>query len=226
VLALACAVGEGPLLPRGPVDLVLSPGDFAVIETPGARRGAAFANLCAGLVSLSAGSVRFLGRDWRAVPDDHADALRGHIGRLFHQRLRADTPDVASRVLLARLHHTRTPEPALRDQAAALAVNFGLPGLPTGPAWLLSEADLLRAAAVRAFLGEPRLLILELPPAAQDDDFLSGLLSAGTDARRRGAAVMWLAAAGPALRTRAAMPTQRLHITDYGLIRLSGGRRP
>jgi phospholipid/cholesterol/gamma-HCH transport system ATP-binding protein len=225
VLALAGAVGESLFLPRGPVDLVLSPGDFVLIETPGTRRGAAFANLCAGLVPLSSGSVRFLDRDWVAMPAVHAQALRGHIGRLFHQRLPADTPNVAARVLLARLHHTRTPEPVLRDQAAALAQHFGLPGLPMGSARLMSEKDLLRAAAVRAFLDEPRLLMLELPPAAQEDGFLSALLTAGTDARRRGAAVMWLAGVGPALRTRAAMPTQRLRIGDYGLTTLAGGRK-
>lgn len=218
VLAIDAARGVGEHQPYAPIDLALAEGDFALIEVPGPRRGAGFADLSAGLVSLTSGHVRFLGRDWREVPDGHADALRGHIGRLFYQPLRPETPDVAARVLLARLHHSRIPEAALRDEAAGLALRFGLPGLPAGPARLLSPPDLLRAACVRAFLGRPRLVILELPLAAQHDDLLSALLDVGTEARGRGAAVVWLAQTGPALRNRAARPTHRLRLTDAALL--------
>src|SRR4051794_18917951 len=94
VLTLAGAVGEAPFLPRVPFALSLVPGDFALVDTPGVRRGAAFADLCQGLTPLSSGEVRFLGRDWRQVPQAHAQAMRGRMGRLFHQRLPVDTADV------------------------------------------------------------------------------------------------------------------------------------
>jgi phospholipid/cholesterol/gamma-HCH transport system ATP-binding protein len=163
VLALEGARSADERMPRVGLDLVLETGDFAVIEVPGPRRGAAFADLCTGLMALTSGHVRFLGRDWHALPHRHADALRSHIGRLFYLPLRADTQDVASGVLLARLHHTRTPETALRAEAISLALRFGLPGLPAGPTRRSTGPDLLRAACVRAFLGQPRLVILELP---------------------------------------------------------------
>nr|WP_294520966.1 ABC transporter ATP-binding protein [uncultured Rhodopila sp.] len=217
VLALDDARGISDTLPRAAMRLELCEGDFAVIEVPGPRRGAVFADLCSGLAPLASGQVRFLGRDWSTAPREHADALRGHIGRLFHQPIRADTPDVAARVLLGRLHHTRIPEAALRMQAVGLAQRFGLPGLPAGPARLVSEPDLLRAACVRAFLGSPRLLILELPMAAQGEDLRSALLGAGAAARGQGAAVMWLAAPGPALRDPVVRPTHRLRLGDAGL---------
>jgi len=217
ILALDDARGTGEALPRVPLRLELCDGDFAVIEVPGPRRGAAFADLCSGVAPLGGGTVRFLGRDWSTVPREYADALRGHIGRLFHQALRADTPDVAARVLLGRLHHTRIPEALVRAEAVALAQRFGLPGLPAGPARLVSEPDLLRAACVRAFLGSPRLLILELPMAAQGEDLRSALLGAGAEARGQGAAVMWLAAPGPALRDPVVRPTHRLRLSDAGL---------
>jgi phospholipid/cholesterol/gamma-HCH transport system ATP-binding protein len=218
VLALESALGLGEHLPRLALDLTLSEGDFALIETPGSRRGAGFADLSAGLVPLMAGCVRFVGRDWATVPERHADALRGHIGRLFYRPIRPDTSDVAARVLLARLHHTRVAEAQLRAEAVALALRFGLPGLPAGPARDLSEPDLLRAACVRAFLGEPRLVILELPVSAQQEDLLPALLGVGAEARGRGATVVWLANAGPALRDRSIRPTHRLRLNDAGLM--------
>jgi phospholipid/cholesterol/gamma-HCH transport system ATP-binding protein len=217
VLELEAARGAGEHLSHAALDLVLSEGDFALIEIPGPRRGAGFADLCSGLSPLGGGDVRFLGRDWRTMPWDQSDALRGNIGRLFYRPLRADTPDVAKRVLLARLHHTRTSEAALRAEAAELALRFGLPGLPAGPARLLPERDLLRAACVRAFLGRPRLVIVELPAAAQGDDLRHALLSVGAEARGRGTTVIWLASAGQAWRDASVGPTHRLRLSDAGL---------
>jgi phospholipid/cholesterol/gamma-HCH transport system ATP-binding protein len=217
VLTLEAAHGVGDNLPWAPLDLVLVDGDFALIETPGSRRGTAFADLCAGLAPLSAGCARFLGRDWAVTPGPQADALRGQIGRLFYRPMRADTPDVAARILLARLHHTRIPEAALREEAAALGQRFGLPGLPAGPARLLSDTDLMRAGCVRAFLGQPRLVILELSAAMQEDELAAPLLAASTAARGHGASVIWLAGAGPALRDRILRPTHRLRLSDAGL---------
>jgi phospholipid/cholesterol/gamma-HCH transport system ATP-binding protein len=217
VLVLEAARCEGEHLPQAAIDLVLAEGDFALIETPGPRRGTAFADLCMGLVPLVEGRARFLGRDWHTAPAEHADALRGHIGRLFHMPLRADTPDVAERVLLGRLHHSRLSETELRAEATALAVHFGLPGLPAGPARRLRDPDLLRSACVRAFLGEPRLVILELPVTVQQDDLLSALIEAGATARGNGAAVLWLANSGPALRIRTINPSHRLRLSDMDL---------
>ena len=216
-LTLEAARGSGERMPLAALDLTLSEGDFAVIEVPGSRRGAAFADLCSGLVPLTAGTVRFLGRDWQSTPRRHADALRGHIGRLFHLPLHPDTQDVANRLLLARLHHSLKPEAALRAEGATLAQRFGLPGLPAGPARYLTELDLLRAACVRAFLGQPRLVILELPGTAQQDDLLPALLEVGAEARGQGVAVMWLAGPGPAMRDRSVRPTHRLRLSDVEL---------
>jgi phospholipid/cholesterol/gamma-HCH transport system ATP-binding protein len=222
VLALNAARGVGELMPLGALDLTLLPGEFALIEVPGSRRGAAFADLCSGLVPLTGGTIHFLGRDWHGTPRRRADALRGHIGRLFHLPLRTNTLDVANRVLLARLHHTRISETVLRAEATELALRFGLPGLPVGPARRLTETDLLRAACVRAFLGRPRLVILELPVTTQQDGLLSALLEVGAEARGQGLTVMWLAGTGPALHDRSVRATHRLRLTDIGLTTIRG----
>jgi phospholipid/cholesterol/gamma-HCH transport system ATP-binding protein len=217
VLALEAALGASEHVPLGALELTLSAGDFALIEVPGPRRGAAFADLCSGLVPLISGSVRFLGREWHTMPQRHADALRGHIGRLFSLPVRPDTPDVAKRVLLAQLYHTRTPEAVLRSQATSLAERFGLPGLPAGPARRLTDPDLLRAACVRAFLGQPQLVIVELPLTAQRDDLVAALLAVGAEVRGHGVAVMWLACAGPVLGDRSIRATHQLRLSDTGL---------
>lgn len=221
ILQLVAARSEADNLPRSPLDLSLAAGDFALIETPGQRRGTALADLCIGLAPLVSGQVRFRGRDWATLPAQHADALRGHVGRLFHTPLRPDTPNVAERVMLRRLHHTRLPREAVLAEASALAMRFGLPGLPAGPARLLTEPDLLRAACVRAFLGAPDLVLLELSPAAQGDDLVQALLAVGAEARGRGACVVWLVGTPHRLRDRSIRPSHRLRLADVGLIALN-----
>src|SRR6266550_744759 len=70
-------------LPSRKIDLTLMPGDVALVDVRDRRRAAWFADLCAGLVPLAKGAVRFLGRDWALIPDHYAAALRGRIGRVF-----------------------------------------------------------------------------------------------------------------------------------------------
>jgi len=225
ILALAGARATTPLLPTAALDLIVDDGDFVLIEIQEPRNGSAFGDLCAGVVPLEAGQVRFLGRDWQTTPYRLANALRGRIGRLFAQPLREDTPDVAARVLLAQTFHTRVPDDILRAEATALSQRFGLPGLPSGPARFISETDLLRAACVRAFLGEPRLIVLELPSATQEDTLLDALLTEGAAARGRGAGVIWLTMPGPVLRDRSVMPTLRLRLSDAELAPVRSVRR-
>src|SRR6201993_5563388 len=105
-------------------------GELALGGGRHAARPTWLADLCCGLVPLAAGTARFLGRDWSAVPRDYADALRGRIGRIFFSGSWIGFMDVATNILLPQLHHTRDDPSELRERAAALCCAFGLPGLP------------------------------------------------------------------------------------------------
>ena len=70
------------------------------------------------------------GRNWSAMPQDYADALRGRIGRVFFSGSWVGFMDVATNILLPQLHDTRDDPSELRERAIALSYAFGLPGLP------------------------------------------------------------------------------------------------
>jgi phospholipid/cholesterol/gamma-HCH transport system ATP-binding protein len=206
-------------LGRAPViSLKLAPGDLALIDARDPAHAAWLADLCCGLVPLANGAVRFMGQDWTSVPNRFAFALRGQIGRIFSSGAWAEFLDVATNVLLPQLHHTRRDPRSLRDDAAALAITFGLPGLPLSLPRDLSAADRARAACIRAFLGDPTLLLLESPLQGRFVDLTLPLLNALAAARSRGAAAVWLTASDLVWRDASFPATHSLRLTEGGLM--------
>jgi phospholipid/cholesterol/gamma-HCH transport system ATP-binding protein len=201
-----------------PITLQLMRGDLALVEARDPELAAWFADLCSGLVPLAEGTVRFMGHDWPKMPHDYAAALRGRIGRVFAAGGWIEFADMAANILLPQLHHTRSDVRVLREEAAKLAYAFGLPGLPMGQVRDLSAMDLARAACIRAFLGEPQLLLLESPLQGRFDDLLVPLLEALAVARQNGAAAIWLSNNEQVWRDRSVPASHRLRLRDYGLV--------
>jgi phospholipid/cholesterol/gamma-HCH transport system ATP-binding protein len=208
------------------IDLRLGPGHVALIEAPDHRWGRALAALCAGLPPLAEGHARFLGQDWATLHRLQAEALRGRIGHIFAEN-GGWLPhlNVEEGILLPQLHHSRRPEAVLRDAAAALARQFGLDGLPQGWPAELPALDLARAACVRAFLGEPMLLLLEHPlrRGLWTEKLSRPLLGALAEARGRGAACVWLSARGSAAWDETSLQgARRYRLSAEGLQAVSG----
>jgi phospholipid/cholesterol/gamma-HCH transport system ATP-binding protein len=201
-----------------PITLQLMPSELALVDARDPRRAAWFADLCCGLVPLAEGTVKFLDHDWTAMPHDYAAAMRGRIGRIFATGGWIEFLDMAANILLPQFHHTRRDGRALREEAASLAYSFGLPGLPMGHPLELSDVDLARAACIRAFLGEPALLLLESPLQGRFADLIVPLLEALATARQNGAAAIWMTSSDLVWRDRSIPVTHRLRLRDYGLL--------
>ena len=173
-------------------DINLYGGDLALINLERPRFGSIFADACCGLHQAAEGSIFFLGKDWSSLPPDTANALRGRIGRVFTFGNWINRLSLLENILLPQLHHTRWEIAELRDQAAELADHFGLPGLPTGSPDDLIRADHQRAACIRAFVGQPSLILLEEPTFGVYPELLTPLINAIIEACDRGCSVIWL----------------------------------
>ncbi|WP_337875724.1 organic solvent ABC transporter ATP-binding protein [Elioraea sp.] len=191
-----------------PITLEVGAGELVLVEIGGPRRAAAFADAVCGRLAPAEGAVRFLGRDWRAESGETANALRGRIGRHFAADSWLPWLTVAENVLLAALFHTRIARGALLAEAARRARAFGLPGLPAGFPETVAPADLACAALVRAFLGAPRLVVLEHPTGVLGDAILPPLLDAIRAVRDQGGAVLWLTHGSDAAADRSLPATQ------------------
>ena len=174
------------------LEMNLFGGDLALIHLERPRFGSILADACCGLHQVVEGSISFLGKDWSALPADTANALRGRIGRVFASGNWINRLTLEENILLPQLHHTRRNYTELRDEAAHWAEHFGLPGLPAGLPDDIMRGDHQRAACVRAFLGQPSLLLLEEPTFRVYPEMLPPLINAIRGACDRGCGVIWL----------------------------------
>ncbi|ATJ91138.1 ABC transporter ATP-binding protein [Acetobacter tropicalis] len=179
-------------LPPVPFSMRLMPGECVVVEARDPENAIQFADMCSGLVPLDDGSVKFMGLDWAELHDREVNALRGRIGRITRRPSWPTFLGTHLAITLQQLHHTNRPMDDVVAEATRLSEQFGLPGLPVLRPALLSPADLVRAECVRAFMGRPRLLLLEDPLEASPVELENAFLSALTDARDKGAGVIWL----------------------------------
>jgi phospholipid/cholesterol/gamma-HCH transport system ATP-binding protein len=173
-------------------DFKLEPGELALVNARDLGLASTLGDLCCGLHDSAGGSVRFLDQDWSLQPRDHADALRGRIGRVPARPAWLDFLDAGENILLARLYHTRRAVDVLRTEAAELARQFSMPGLPIGPISALTPDDLIRSGLVRAFLGAPKLVILESPVQGAFAAIIPALLNRLASLRDAGGAALWL----------------------------------
>ena len=200
-----------------PLDLTLEAGDLALIDARDAVLAATFADLCCGMHQPEAGEVRFLDRDWSRQSLQMADALRGLIGRVMTEPGWLRFLDAETNILIQQLHHTREPQEELREAAAHLAQHFGLPGLPGGPIASLSRNDLVRAGFVRAFLGGPKLVILESPVQGVFQDLVRPLVDKLLEIRDQGGAAIWLTRSRLIWDNPLFPATHRLRLSHLGL---------
>ena len=203
------------------VGLDLLGGELLMIRIERQQQGTVLGDACAGLALPPKGQVVFLGKEWSQLPPDIANALRGRIGRVFARGSWMGHLSLLENLLLPQLHHTRRPVSELRDEAVLLAENFGLPGVPLGHSNDSLPVDLQRAACVRAFLGQPMLIVLEEQRQGCFKEMMPNLIDAIRQARNRGAAVMWLTSDKFIWRDQSIPATRRYRLAGRQLMEVS-----
>lgn len=174
------------------IDMRIGAGELHLIRLRNLEHAGLIGDALLGLGDLSQGKVSYRGHDWRHLNEAEAFRLRRSIGRLQAQGNWMEQRSVLYSLLLPGRHHTLVDEQQLRRNAGDLARHFGLPGLPMQLPGDCSRQDLLRAGCVRAFLGRPRLVLLEHPIHQEREPGLAGqLIDAISRLRRQQGSAVW-----------------------------------
>lgn len=173
------------------MDMTIRAGELVFVRADRSRTMGLVADACCGMIQPVEGEARFLGRAWSNEDAQSVSALRSAIGRAGRACAWLPFLSVADNVLLAQSHHTRRSRRDILDQAADLANQLGLPGLPLDMPGEIGSADLNRAGVARAFMGRPRLVILEQPDT-RDPELTPLLINRILTSLQQGAAVLWV----------------------------------
>ncbi|MCX6906377.1 MAG: hypothetical protein NTW03_23440, partial [Verrucomicrobia bacterium] len=174
------------------ITLRLTSGELALIKTEPGNEQLPLADLAEGLLAPDQGVVRFLGESWSAISPEQSLILRAGITRVFDEHGWISNLNVNENVTLAQRHHTRRPIRTITDEAEVLARSFNLEALPAVRPAQLPRRDLRRCEWIRAFLGRPKLVLLERPMKGVPLEFLPRLIGAAKEAMAHGTALLWL----------------------------------
>lgn len=176
----------------------LRAGELALVTVePGVQRPP-LADVLSGLLPAGDGVAWFEGLDWHGRDPGGAARARSRIGRVFDGAGARwiSNLDVDENLTLALRFH-RGP---LDAEAYARIEDFARSAdcwpLPDGRHAAVAPPLLRRVEWVRAFAGEPSLLILERPFAGVHGTAMRGLPVLAARALARGAAILWMARDG------------------------------
>jgi phospholipid/cholesterol/gamma-HCH transport system ATP-binding protein len=169
----------------------LGAGELMIVEPERHVETVSFFDVAAGLIHPDAGVVQFCGQDWRRMGLFAQSAARGRIGRIFAVEGWVSNLSIFENIALSQRHHTTRPDQDLQREAATLLERIGLRDCLAERPHVLSRGELRRAQWVRAFMGEPALLLLNAPLLDVRPDEQVPLLELLCEARSRGVAAMW-----------------------------------
>lgn len=176
----------------------LAAGELAAVEVERGVHRSPLADVSCGLLAAGEGTAVFENRDWSGASPNAAARARFRIGRVFdrsgyHWLSNLDIDE--NLTLGTRFHHGATGA-EVHARIEALARAAGCWPVPEGRPATVQRALLRRLEWVRAFLNDPVLLVLENPLHDVEGGAAVDFTALVEGARRRGAAVLWMAGAG------------------------------
>ena len=203
------------------VSLSLDRGQLALVLLERPHFNIPLADVAGGVQLADEGTASFCDRDWCHTLATRAARQRGSIGRIFSGRAWVSNLDVDENILLPQRHYSSRSEEELRSEAEELAKRFGLAELPSTRPAQTPPRDLIKSGCVRAFLGDPKLLLLERPEHGAYPDLMPPLISGLQSLRDKGSAVLWLTNLNEVFDEPALKPTARYRMNGPSMNAMS-----
>ena len=180
------------MVPLREVTLAIQPGEVVLVNVQEGKERTLLADAAQGLLLADSGCICFLGEDWATMSAGRQAEQRGRTRRVFEQYGWITNLDMVENVYLAETHHTDRPMADIMAEADRLARQFGMDGIPEGRPTRVHPMTLRRLEWVRAFMGEPALILLERPLLGAPKADAARLFEAVCSASQRGVSTLWM----------------------------------
>lgn len=169
----------------------LQPGAVAMIHRPSREIKTLLADAVLGTIKPRHGAVKFMDNDWCCVSYQKQLAMRSQIGRVFCSGGWISNLSLADNVKLLLRHHTVDSERSIEQKLSQWTKRFGIKIPSARPAFV--QPDVLRVCQwIRAFLSQPKLLMLECPFKDVSLGFQAAFIEAEHQHRLDGGATVWV----------------------------------
>lgn len=194
-------------------DLRIREGELVTVQIDAATRTREVASMIQGLIAPSEGEVLFCDQDWLGGDYDRHFRMRSQIGRVFEGQAWIENLNVDENVTLSCRHHGWS-EASIRESARFWVKRLEIEGLSRKRPAFVAPSTLQIHQWIRAFLGSPKLLLLERPLQFLSTAWLPKLIGAIDQLRSRGAAVLWFHSGTDLEAVSIAEPHVRLRLQD------------
>lgn len=199
--------------------LEVRPGDRILVLLATHTRRTSLLDLAHGLLVPDSGQIDIMGADWAAMDTYESARQRWLIGRIFDGNAWISNLTLRENIALAELHHSRRSAESIDIEIDELADHVDIhESLSKRPA-VVHARDLQRAQWVRAFLGNPELVLMDHPELGVSEDRISRLVQMVDTACVAGAAVIWVTSDRRMLRCAGTEMFLRYRIDDQQLSR-------
>lgn len=198
------------------VSLKVCAGELCVIAVKGHEHGIAnpLFDLAEGMTSPDEGSVVFMGQNWQDMRPSEQSKMRGRIGRAFETQGWISNLSVRENIRLAQRHHTRRSDEDMDQEIKRLCRSAGLDAEPEQRPEFADKSELQKSQWIRAFLGNPVLVLLEHPDAGVPAESVERLVGMTDEALGRGAAVVWMTPVEKVRSNKRLADSKRLYLSD------------
>lgn len=168
------SAGEKPCLDIPSMEI--QPGERIFLHGPSGSGKSTLLGLLGGVLAPERGTIRLLNSEMSRISATARDRFRAdHVGIIFQQFNLVPYLSVIDNVILPCRFSARRGRTAMaegrswREEAARLLAHLDLdPGLYRRPAIQLSVGQQQRAAAARALIGRPEIVIADEPTSSLD----------------------------------------------------------
>ncbi len=172
------------------INLCVCEHDIAGVYVETEKEDIRLFDLAEGLVQPSRGYVEFMGKRWQDMNTSELLRNRSRIGRTLEVNAWLSNLTVLENVLLAERHHTKRPDENICEEADRLASALGIDEIPGGHIHEVPEPLVRKCEWVRVFMGEPSLVLVDLPNRKGVKDNLDKLLDLCRESAGSGSAIL------------------------------------
>ena len=172
------------------VNFTVEQGEYVAVMGASGSGKTTLLNLLAALDKPTSGSVLLDGVDTASLPEkDVAAFRRDHLGFVFQEFNLLDTFTLEDNIFLPLVLAGKSHQ-EMAERLAPLARELGIDALLKKYPYEVSGGQKQRAAAARALITEPRILLADEPTGALDSRSTDELLSLFAQVNRRGQTIV------------------------------------